>query len=91
MTLFDIVERERRGVARHLRVASGAWVIAGILVVLLAATLLLGDSRWLSLPRIAPFVVWALVGVGAWFAVGWLRQRTRQGVFSGSAGSHGGG
>jgi hypothetical protein len=77
MTLLDIVERERKGVARRLRVASAAWVVAGVLVVLLIATLALGNARWLAFPRIAPFVVWALVGAGAWFAVRWLRQRTR--------------
>ena len=65
MTLLDIVERERRKVARHLGVASTAWIIAGVLVVLLIGTLLLGDARWLGLPRIAPFAIW-LVILGGW-------------------------
>jgi hypothetical protein len=78
MTLLDIVERERRKVARHLGVASTAWIIAGVLVVLLVGTLLLGDARWLGLPRIAPFVVWLVILGGGWFAVRGLRRRTRQ-------------
>ena len=65
MTLLDIVERERKGVARRLRVASAAWVVSGVLLVLLIATRALGHARWLALPRIAPFVVWALVVAGA--------------------------
>jgi hypothetical protein len=77
MTLLDIVERERRKVARHLGVASVAWVIAGVLVVLLIATFMLGNARWLSLPRIAPFAVWLVMLGGGWFAFQWLRRRSR--------------
>jgi len=77
MTLLDIVERERRKVARHLGVASVAWVIAGVLTVLLVATFTLGNARWLALPRIAPFAVWLVAVGGGWFAFRWLRRRSR--------------
>ncbi|HPV75218.1 MAG TPA: hypothetical protein PLX31_09980, partial [Gemmatimonadaceae bacterium] len=64
MTLLELVERERRGVARQLTAGGVALVVAGAVLVLLAATLALGDSRWLALPRITPFVGWA-VALGA--------------------------
>lgn len=75
MTLFDLVERERRGVARQLTAGGVALVLAGALVVLLAATLTLGDSRWLSLPRITPFVGWAVAIAAAAVLARWVRGR----------------
>ena len=75
MTLFDLVERERRGVARQLTVGGAALVITAGLAVLLVATLALGDNRWLSLPRVAPFVGWVIV-IGAMISgVRWLVAR----------------
>jgi hypothetical protein len=74
MTLYELVERERR----HVR---GREVIAGALLVGCAAALIialgagvLGGSRWLALPRIVPFVVWAFVLAAA----GALAWRTRR-------------
>jgi hypothetical protein len=78
MTLNEIVERERRGVARHLNVARLAWLTAGVLVTLVLAALVLADARWLSLPRIAPFVVWAIVIAGGWATYRWLHRRSRR-------------
>lgn len=78
MTLNDIIDRERRGVARQLSTTAGAWVLAGVLLVLVAAALTMGDARWLTLPRILPFLAWALA-LGAAAAV-WspLRRRMRE-------------
>jgi len=74
MTLYELVERERR----HVR---GREVIAGALLVGCAAALIialgagvLGGSRWLALPRVVPFVVWAFVLAAA----GALAWRTRR-------------
>jgi hypothetical protein len=75
MTLHEIVERERRGVVRQLHLISATWVVAASLLVLGAGALLLGDSRWLSLPRAVPFLVWGLTLGGA--AVLWRRFRSR--------------
>lgn len=61
MTLLEIVERERRGIAQRLGVASGGWVLAAASAVMVAGALALGGSRWLTLPRGLPFVVWGLV------------------------------
>ena len=75
MTLFDLVERERRGVARQLTVGGAALVITAVLAVLLVATLALGDSRWLSLPRVAPFIGW-VIAIGAMISgIRWLVAR----------------
>ena len=77
MTLLDIVERERRAVARQLGLSSGAWVLAGALVVVLAATVVLGNARWLELPRGLPFVVWVLIVAGALPVLQRFRRRAR--------------
>ena len=75
MTLFDLVERERRGVARQLTVGGAALVITAVLAVLFVATLALGDSRWLSLPRVAPFIGW-VIAIGAMISgIRWLVAR----------------
>jgi hypothetical protein len=75
MTLFDQVERERRGIARRLNLLVSGVVIAGAVAVLLIGILTLGESRWLTLPRLLPFLFWLLVIVGAWRLTGWLRRR----------------
>ncbi len=69
MSLNDIIDRERRGVARHLQAASSAWVVTALLVILAAAALTMAGGRWLSLPRLVPFMAWGLaigVAVAAW-------------------------
>ncbi|MBL8984411.1 MAG: hypothetical protein JNL26_19655, partial [Gemmatimonadetes bacterium] len=80
MTLTDIIDRERRGVARHLTAASTAWVLTAVLVVLAAAALTMADGRWLALPRPIPFLAWGLaIGVAS---LAWRRLRARADVES---------
>ena len=61
MTIATLVERERR----HLRRSELAFaVLAGTgasALVLAVASVVLGRARWLALPRLLPFLVWALV------------------------------
>src|SRR5689334_20101578 len=69
MSLIELVERERRALARLLN-ASGATLVFGSIGALLAVgALILGSARWLSLPRPVPFLLWllaiAFVVVGA--------------------------
>lgn len=64
MSLLDLIERERRALARLLN-TSGATLVVGAVGALLAlGAISLGSARWLSLPRPVPFLLW----VGA-FAV----------------------
>ncbi|HEX4933576.1 MAG TPA: hypothetical protein VFV33_10390, partial [Gemmatimonadaceae bacterium] len=77
MTLFDLVERERRGVARQLTAGGVALVLAAVSLVLLAATLTLGDARWLTLPRLAPFLGWAVAIAAGVLGARWVRARLR--------------
>ena len=74
MTLYELVERERRHV-RGREVVAGALLVGGAaaLIISLGAGVL-GDARWLSLPRVLPFVVWALV-LGAGGALAWRTRR----------------
>ena len=74
MTLYELVERERR----HVR---GREVLAGTLLVGGAAALIialgagvLGGARWLALPRVLPFVVWAVV-LAAGAGLAWRTRR----------------
>ena len=62
MTLIGIVERERSRALRLLRAAISARALASVVVVLALGALLLGGARWIALPRIVPFAVWALAG-----------------------------
>ncbi len=77
MTLGSVVERERR----HLRrgeLLSGALLAAGIVAALLAgAGMLLGRSRWLSLPRALPLVVWVVVAGAIVALAAHTRRRLR--------------
>ncbi|HEX6317131.1 MAG TPA: Ig-like domain-containing protein [Gemmatimonadaceae bacterium] len=63
MSLFELVERERRALARLLNTSGLALVIGAIGAVLAVGALALGSARWLSLPRVVPFLLW-LVAAG---------------------------
>ena len=80
MTLHELVERERRQVRRR-EVVAGALLGAGAaaLVVAIGAGVL-GDARWLALPRVVPFLVWVVVFAAA-ATLGWrTRERLRRGA-----------
>ena len=73
MTVVEIVERERS----RLRVVDAAAAIALALVITFAVlgggAWLLGDSRWIGLPRATPLAVWTILLAGnaavIWFAL----------------------
>ena len=69
MTIFELIARERARVAQLVR--AEAWTRAAVAVVaaLTLGALLLGGSRWIALPRIVPFVVWAVAIAAAVFLV----------------------
>jgi hypothetical protein len=77
VTVAQIVERERGRLRRANVVAGLAVAVAATSTVVVLGVLALGKSRWLALPRAAPFAVWlALVAVNvlvarwAWRLVG---------------------
>jgi uncharacterized membrane protein len=69
MSLLELVERERRALARLLNASGFTLLLGAIGAVLAAGALILGSARWLSLPRPVPFLLWlaaiALVVSGA--------------------------
>jgi hypothetical protein len=74
MTIFQRVERERRR-ARRLELAGGAAAAAAVVFGVVAASgMVLGDARWLALPRALPALVWLFVT--ACLAV--MARRTRR-------------
>ncbi|MHB1864524.1 MAG: hypothetical protein ACYCVL_16375, partial [Gemmatimonadaceae bacterium] len=80
MTIVELVERERRRL-RWLELAAGAALGATVVCGLAAAgVLLLGNARWLALPRAMPLLVWVLL-VGGSTLVAWrTRRRLRSGT-----------
>lgn len=87
MSLFDLVERERRSLARLLNASGATMVIGAVGVVLALGGLALGSARWLALPRLTPFLLWlgtiGVVVAGLRLAA---RFRTRVATLPGVAG-----
>jgi hypothetical protein len=68
VSLLELLDRERRYLARLLG-ASGVTLLVGAIALLLAAgTLILGGARWIDMPRVAPFLFW--LGIAGIVAVG---------------------
>jgi hypothetical protein len=59
MSLIELIERERRALARLLNASGASLVIGAIGALLAAGALLLGSARWLWLPRPVPLLLWA--------------------------------
>jgi len=80
MTLHELVERERRQVRRR-EVITGGLLGAGAAALILAIGAgVLGDARWLALPRVVPFLVWLVVAATAGALVWRTRERLRRGA-----------
>ena len=61
MNLLELIDRERRSLARLLNVSGATLVVGAVAAVLAAGALALGSARWLSLPRPVPFLLWLVV------------------------------
>ena len=61
MTLHDIVDRERRGLARLTGTTVAAAIVAAVAIAIAGGVLWLGGARWLALPRFLPFAFWLLI------------------------------
>ena len=64
MTVRDAIERERARVVRLRLLTAAGGAIAVTLLLLVGGAMLLGGTRWLTLPRPVPFLVWGLT-IGA--------------------------
>ena len=73
MTIFDLVGRERRRIARLVRVDTGVTALAVAGAVFVAGALALGGARWIALPRLVPFLIWAA-------AIGLVAMVARRGI-----------
>ena len=77
MTVIEIIERERR----KLRVADAASAVAIAVFVTTAVVgggaWLLGESRWIALPRVTPMIVWTLLAVANALVLLWATRRQR--------------
>ena len=77
MTPLEFVERERARLRRLHIIAGASLALAATFAVLALGVLLLGNARWISLPRSAPFVVWLVVGALDLFVIVWSVRRLR--------------
>ncbi|MFL5612169.1 MAG: Ig-like domain-containing protein [Gemmatimonadaceae bacterium] len=83
MTPLEFVERERARL-RRLHILAGASLALAITFAALAlAVLVLGNARWIALPRSAPFAVWLLIGVLDVSVILWSWRRLKQDVTRG--------
>ncbi|HEU5175042.1 MAG TPA: hypothetical protein VFT96_09840 [Gemmatimonadaceae bacterium] len=79
MTVGESVARERVSVRRRDVAAGIASGVAATCVLLAAGIALLGDSRWLSLPRGVPAGLW-LLAIGVNVALAWYVWRRAAGM-----------
>ncbi|HEY2377029.1 MAG TPA: Ig-like domain-containing protein [Gemmatimonadaceae bacterium] len=77
MTPLEFVERERARLRRLHIVAGVSLALAVTFVVLALGVLLLGNARWIALPRSAPFAVWLVVGALDMSVIVWSWRRLR--------------
>lgn len=78
MTISQLVDRERASL-RRLHVIAGVVIALALTAsIVAAATVVLGGARWMTLPRVTPFVVWAVViaaNAGAWALTRYVLRR----------------
>src|SRR5437870_2337073 len=83
MTPLEFVERERARLRRLHIVAGVALALAITFAALSIAVLVLGDARWIALPRSAPFAVWLLIGALDIAVIVWSWRRLNEDVTRG--------
>ena len=78
MTISQLVDRERASL-RRLHVVAGVVIALALTASIVAvATVGLGGARWMTLPRVTPFAVWAAViaaNAGAWSLTRYVLRR----------------
>ncbi|HZI42953.1 MAG TPA: hypothetical protein VFD67_14640, partial [Gemmatimonadaceae bacterium] len=83
MTPLEFVERERARLRRLHIIAGTSLAFAMTFTVLALGVLLLGNARWIALPRSAPFAVWLLIGALDIGVMLWSWRRLRGDVTRG--------
>ena len=83
MTALELVERERARLRRLHILAGFARAVAITFAVLAAGVLLLGNARWITLPRSTPFLFWLLIIVLDAVVIVWSWRRLRGDVTRG--------
>src|SRR5690349_17492171 len=83
MTPLEFVERERARLRRLHIIAGASLALAITFTALALAVLLLGNARWIALPRSAPFAVWLLIAVLDAAVITWSWRRLHSDVTSG--------
>jgi hypothetical protein len=78
MTVLSLIERERARLAAALVGAGLAGGLAGAGAIAAAGGWLLGDARWLALPRALPWLLWGAILGAALGAAWWTRARLRR-------------
>ncbi|HKW48009.1 MAG TPA: hypothetical protein VJN70_11205 [Gemmatimonadaceae bacterium] len=82
MTPLEFVERERARLRRLHIIAGASLALAVTFAVLALGVLVLGNARWIALPRSSPFVVWLVVGALDIAVIVWSVRRLRGDVTS---------
>ena len=78
MTVVEFVERERARLRVLDTVAAVAVALVATFTIVGAGAWLLGDARWIGLPRVTPLLVWVtLLGANA-FILQWAMRRGRR-------------
>jgi hypothetical protein len=80
VTVAEFVERERARLRRAHLVTAVALVAAATSAVVALGVLVLGGSRWLSLPRATPFMVWLALAVVNALVARWAWGRLVRGA-----------
>jgi hypothetical protein len=78
MTVVEFVERERTRLRLLDTVAAVALALVATFAIVGLGAWMLGDARWIGMPRVMPLLVWvALVGANT-FVVTWALRRARR-------------
>ena len=78
MTVVELVERERARLRVLDAVATVALSLIVSVVVVGAGAWLLGESRWIALPRALPVLVWATLLIANVAVIGWAVVQLRR-------------
>jgi len=83
-TLDERLQAERAALRRRSLAAVGFGIVAVAATAVAVGTIILGSGRWMELPRIVPFLFWAVTIGAAWAIADWVTRRDN-GSLAGSA------